>query len=535
MKKMVAFILTAVLIITLAACGGEKSENNNTNNASNTNANSNSEQTPGNMQETNDGNEEQQQPLENITLTALLDSNATFPYDKAWPVWDMIEEQTGVTLDVQVPSGTLSESLSLVIASGNMPDLMYMHSRKNDSNKYGQQGALANILDYLHLMPNLKAWMEQYPEEAKAAIAADGNMYMFPNQGFGETNRMIWMYRKDVFDKHNLQAPTTYDELYDVLKQLKQLYPESYPLAMRFGQIPGEMMAHFTTNFETSEDVYYDFDTSTWKYGAVEDNYREMLATWKKLYDEKLIPQDFLTMQTKQWQDIVSTGGAFITVDYITRIDFFNNAMRQENPEYNMQFMAPPAGIAGGKQQNPYMHFLEGGLTAFVNSKNIERVMQYMDFFYSEEGRTLSSWGKEGVTYTVEGGEKKFLPEFSEDVTAMRKATGLATSGTYTWIDYNAHLSLFSDDLKNAYVEARKYDMLAMQPRPAFTEEENELLSMTGQAVKKHREESFAKFVTGSRSLSEWDKYVEEMNGLGIDKLVETYSEAHKRLDQISF
>ena len=521
--KWIAFAIALIMLFAAACSGG------NTNKP---------DPSPSN---TSGGNQQSEAPSATPddtpakkTFTALLDSNATFPYTKEWPVWDMIEKKTGVTLDVQIPSGKLAETLSLVIASGSLPDLMYMHSRKNDSNKYGQQGALANILDYLDIMPNLKAWIEKYPEEAKAALAADGKMYMFPNEGFGETNRMIWMYREDIFKKHNLTPPTTYDELYTVLKELKKLYPDSYPLAMRFGQIPEEMLAHFTTNFETSGDVYFDFDTNTWKYGATEDNYREMMVSLKKLFDEKLIPSDFLTMQTKQWQDMVSTSGAFITIDYITRIDFFNNAMRQENPEYNMQFMAPPAGLSGGKQQNPYMHFLEGGLTVHSKSKQIEDVMKYMDFFYSEEGRTLASWGVEGETYTDNGGTKQFLPQFT-DVTEMRKQTGLATSGTYTWIDYNAHLALFSEDLRNAYIEARKYDMPAMQPRPAFLEAENELLSMTGQAVMKHREENFAKFVTGSRSLSEWDKYVEEINGLGVQKLLDTYTEAHKRQASISF
>lgn len=469
---------------------------------------------------------------ESKTLTALLDSNATFPYSKDWPVWTWIKEKTGVTLEVQTPSGKLDDTLNLVVASKDMPDLMYMPNRR-ESNRFGDQGALVNLLDYTEDMPNLQKWMEKYPEEVEAALSADGKMYMFPNQGFGETNRMIWMYREDVFKKEGLQAPQTYDELYDVLKQLKAKYPDSTPLAIRYGQIPGEMNTNLTANFETGEGPYYDFDKKEWRYGPTEDHYKAMVAMWNKFYKEGLIPADFLSMQTKQWQDVVSTGKAFITIDYISRVDFFNNAMRKENPEFNMQFMGPPAGAPGGKQLNPYFHYLEGGLTLASTSKNIKDVLKYMDFFYSEEGRDLTSWGVEGETYITEGGAKKFKPEFT-DVTEMRKQTGLQTSGTYTWIDFDAHLSLFSPDLQNAYKEAVKYDPPAMQPRPAFTEEENEVISITGQAINKHRDESFAKFVTGTRSLSEWDKYVEEMNKLGVDTLLDTYKTAHKRVESIN-
>lgn len=511
MKKTIG--LAAVFgaaLLTLAACSGS----------------GNQEEKPGVS-----NNEPSPEGKAKHTFTALLDSNPTFPYSKDWPVWKWIGEKTGVTLEVQTPSGKLSDSLNLAIVSRNLPDLLFMPSRR-ESNKFGQQGALVNLLDHLDDAPNLKKWIEQYPEEAKAALSPDGKMYMFPNQGFGETNRMVWMYREDVFKKHNLSVPKTYDELYETLKKLKELYPDSYPLTFRYGQIPGEMNTNLTVNFETGEDVYYDFDKQEWRYGPIEQSYKALLTSLNRLYKDGLIPPDFLSLQTKQWQDAVSTGKAFITIDYISRVDFFNNAMRKENPDFNMQFMAPPAGLPGGKQLNPYFHYMENGLTVASTSKKIKEIMQYMDFFYTEEGRTLASWGKEGETYTTENGKKKFKPEFT-DVTEMRKTTGLQTSGTYTWIDFDAHLSLFSPDLQKAYTEAVKYDPPAMQPRPAFTEAENEVLSVTGQAVKKHRDESFAKFVTGTRSLDEWDKYVEEIKALGVQKLIDTNKAAYERMDSV--
>lgn len=467
----------------------------------------------------------------NLKFTALLDNNPTFPYSKDWPIWQWIKEKTGVTLEVQTPSGNLGESLNLAVASKEMPDLMFMPNRE-ESNKFGQQGALVDILTYIDDMPNLKAWMEKYSEEAKAALSADGKMYMFPNQGFGETNRSIWMYRKDVFDKEGLKAPSTFDELYETLKTLKAKYPDSYPLTLRYGENQDEMLANMTVDFETGEDGYYDFDKQEWRFGPTEANYKSMVAMWKKFYDDGLIPPDFLSLQTKQWQDMLSTGKSFITIDYISRIDFFNKAMQKENPAYNMQFMAPPAGITGGKQHNPYLHYLESGLTVASTSKHIKDIMKYMDFFYSEEGRTLVSWGKEGETYEKDGDELKFKPQYT-DIIEMRKATGLKTSGTYTWIDFDSDLSLSSDDLKYAFKEAAKYDLPAMQPRPALTEQETEIVALTGQAVTKHRDESIAKFVTGSRSLDEWDQYVKEMNNLGVDKLLDTYREAYKRVQSI--
>ena len=56
--------------------------------------------------------------------------------------------------------------------------------------------------------------------------SADGKIYSAPSYGsptaFG--NMRTWMYRKDIFEKHGLQPPETYEELYQVCKKLKELY-----------------------------------------------------------------------------------------------------------------------------------------------------------------------------------------------------------------------------------------------------------------------------------------------------------------------
>ncbi|MNH91179.1 Lipoprotein LipO precursor [compost metagenome] len=464
--------------------------------------------------------------IEKKTFSMLVESNPSWPYNKDWPVWKWIEEKTGVTFNISVPSGKLDEAVKLNVASGNMPDISMMLSLA-EANKYGQQGALVNILDYKDEMPNFKKWMEKYPEITKGNIASDGKMYMFPNEGFGETNRMNWLYREDIFKKHGLAKPTNYDELYTVLKKLKELYPDSYPLSFRMGKVLHDSMTKILTPaFGTNELYVYDDAAKQVKYGPVEDGYKSMVEYLSKFAKEKLIPPNWLTVDTKQWQDLMSTNKAFVTFDYIGRIDFFNQPLRKDNPEYTLAFMAPPAG-PGGKQLNPYTQILQSGMTISSDSKQIKAIMKYIDFYYTEEARTLVSWGKEGETYTVENGVKKIKPEYT-DLTDLRKKTGLASHGTYNWIDFDAHLSLASTELKAAYEEARKYDS-AYHPIAAFNDKEQEILSTVGEAINKHREENISKFITGDKSLDGWAKYVEEANKLGLPQIMDIYKTAYER------
>jgi putative aldouronate transport system substrate-binding protein len=467
-----------------------------------------------------------------LTFTFLDYSHPSWPMNKEWPVWKYIKEKTGVTLDIQVPPGSaedqLDNTLNLTVASGNMPNMMYTHNKKT-ADKFGQQGALVNVLDYVNEMPNFKKWMEKYPTETQNALASDGKMYMLPNQGIGETNRMNWMYREDIFKKNEIASPSTWDELYSALKKLKQVYPDSYPMSFRNGlSYLRNLAPGFGTSGDNSADnVYYDFDKKEWRYGPTEDSFKTMIAFLNKFYKEGLIPPDFLTVDTKQWQDLMSTNRSFVTVDYISRVDFFNLPMRKQEPGFNLLYMPAPAGWAGGPQKNAYTQFVEAGFMVTSTSKQIKDIMHYLDFFYSEVGKDFASWGIEGVTYKNDNGKKQLIGGYA-DVSDFRKKTGFSTDGTYIWLDYDVHLSLSSPELQDAYKIAPKYDSL-QQPRPAFTQQELEVISTTGQTLQKTRDQNLAKFITGERDLAEWSKYVDEMKKIGVDKIVGIYKAGYDR------
>ncbi|MFD0717457.1 extracellular solute-binding protein [Paenibacillus sp. GCM10027626] len=518
MKKNTRFALAAFIILSLllAAC-------------SNSGGKSGSDEQPPESGKGNGNASEQtgeKQPAKH-TFTMLTETHPSWPFNKDWPIWSMIEGFTGATFDIQLPSGNLEDTLNLTISSGNMPDLMYMGNRVM-ANKYGQQGALANILDYVDVMPNFKKWMEQYPEITRAQLAADGKMYMFPNEGFGETNRMIWMYREDIFKKHGLEVPATYDDLYQVLKQLKELYPKSSPFSFRFG--PNlEILRNLAAQYGTNQGYYMDGDMV--KYGPTEESFRKLTEYLSLFYKDGLMPPDWLTVDTKKWQDLMSTDQSFITLDYIGRIDFFNSAMRKDNPDYTIAFMAPPIGMPGVKSQNEYTHVVDSGLTASANSKQLTEVMKMMDFFYSEEGRNMASWGEEGVTYTMQDGKKKFNSSFTE-LSELRKQTGLATNGTYTWIDYDAHLSLASEELQKTYELARQHDAV-YRPKAELNEEELEINSTVGAAVEKYKNEQLTKFILGDKDLSQWDDYIDGLKKLGLQQILDIHQAAFERSAQV--
>ncbi|RTE10742.1 extracellular solute-binding protein [Paenibacillus whitsoniae] len=469
---------------------------------------------------------EASKPVEKNTFTALLETNASWPYNKDWPFWKYLEEKTGATWNVQLPSGNLQDTTTLNVASGSLPDLTFGYTPI--ANTYGIQGVFANILDYTDIMPNFKKWMEKYPTYVKASLASDGKMYVFPNEGYGKANGMSWLYRQDIFQKNNLKTPATYDEFYQVLKQLKQTYPDSTPFVFRNGL---NILSNMAPAFDTNGGFYLDKKTNKAQFGPIEPNYKKMVEYLHKFYAEGLIPADFLTVDTKRWQDMISTNKSFVTNDYIVRIDFFNTPMRKENPDSTLAFMPPAAGFAGAKPLLLNTQAVDGGLMVSAKSKKIKEIMKMMDFFYSEDGKTMASWGKEGETFTVENGKKKFKPGLFANATELANKYGLTTLGTYTWFDFDAYKSIISPSLQSAYDEADKY-MDVYSPLPKNTQAELDTLSITGKAVNDAFQENISKFIVGQRSLAEWDQYVEELKKLGLQKTLDVYQAAFDRAEK---
>lgn len=224
-KGLSAIIILSLVVTLLAACTKDKPSSNATDSgqspASSTQVDSTATPKATAMPETK----------ELVTLTEMVQNHPAQPFKENWLVWDIYRKYAGVNLKVTPYQGDWWDAIPLVIASGDMPDIMWFAGIEF-ANKYGDQGALVNLLDHLDKMPNLKNWMQQHPVESSVALSSDGKLYMAPSFNSISSGSMM-LYRKDILEKNNLKSPANYEELYTVLKALKKLYPESYPMMAR--------------------------------------------------------------------------------------------------------------------------------------------------------------------------------------------------------------------------------------------------------------------------------------------------------------
>ncbi|WP_054955643.1 extracellular solute-binding protein [Paenibacillus dakarensis] len=462
-----------------------------------------------------------------VTLKMMTVQHSAWPYKADWPIYRYIKEKTNIDFKVQVPSSDYNTALNLAISSNEMPDIMITTSL-NNANTNGKSGAFVNFFDHLDQMPNYKKFLDEHPELKAFVLSPEGKSYYLPHYGLEQQSRRSWLYRDDIFKKHNLTPPADWDEMYTTAKKLKELYPESHPVLI-YDNLSS--LNNIAPAFNTWFGNYIDYEKNEWRYGPIEDGFKEMLMTLNKFYKDGLIPPDFMALKRPQFNDLLAQNKSFIANDYIGLIDELPVLLKKSPEEFSLDYMVPAKGGKDGKPYNAYGGYLGNGFAVASNSKNKDAALRYLDFLYSPEGIDMATWGKEGETYTVENGVRKFKPEF-EGMGDLRTKTGIATYGAHTVVDMTAYDPMNSEKLNKALKQIQQGNEAKLQPRLAFTDEENEVLNLTNTAIKKYMDEQVSKFILGQKSFDEWDAYVEEIKKMGIDEVVAVHKSAYERAQQ---
>jgi len=460
-------------------------------------------------------------------------------YRADWKVWQYIEEATGADLDIQMVAADYETKLAMAFsAPETIPDLIAFDYKPHIDN-YAEQGGLVALEDVIDQMPNFRAFWDKVDPEEKEALfqirrSADGKTYWPSRYGFSDIIGLkTWMYREDIFEKHGLEAPETYEELYEVAKKLKELYPDSYPIGCEnfFNHVAQTVGPQWKPNFEYWE--YYDFANDKWCYGAIEDTMLDMVKTFKRFFEEELINPTFTGTTAREFNELVTTDRTFMFPHFQVRMAIYDSAVQGVNDEFKMAPMTPP--VANAETGIPYMSNFRAdtnglGIANSGNEKRIENAVKLFDWFYSDEAYELLSWGKEGETYEVVNGEKKFLITEEEDI---RNKFGFQTYASGQALDPAAVESYFLGSTTKEYLDIMKENVeKTYNPQKwiGFTDEEQATRSELGTAIRNYAQEMISKFMLGQAPLTEWDSFVKTVNEMGLEELLKVYENAYNRV-----
>ncbi|ANE48725.1 ABC transporter substrate-binding protein [Paenibacillus swuensis] len=425
MYKATTLLLISMMILSLlAACSGNTKNEPAANNAPNSSEGATANE-GGNAPET-------EEPLK---LT-FFDKNTgdTFTNDVA----KEITKRTGITLEIQQPTGNPAEKLNLMLASNDLPDIILMDRGSDIVNKYIAAGAILPLNDLIdELGPDIKT---MYGDTLKKTRYKDGKNYYLSNWYGLDKDPVFGMnIRQDILrelapDKADGGVPFTTDEYLALLKAFKAKYPQidgknTVPITMNAENM-GAMLATFKGMWGMK--TYYE-DNGQLKFDVKDPRYLEMLLYMNKLYTEGLMDKDWAISKKQTWEQKLSNGFVFSSPGAYWDVGASNTSLKkagggEEKQLFAYKVVAPgtdPAQTTFG----PRGTMGWDAIAISKTNKDPERTMKLINFLASEEGQYLLLWGIEGVHWDMKDGKHVPKPEliqqFKEDWDATAKKTGV--------------------------------------------------------------------------------------------------------------
>ncbi|RKF17885.1 extracellular solute-binding protein [Alginatibacterium sediminis] len=466
-----------------------------------------------------------------------------FVYNNDWLVEKEAAKLTNLSLNNVASMATTNseEAFNLMIASGNLPDIVGGEMLKENVNRYGPEGAFVPLNDLIaEHAPHIKALFDERPNVYNSIKAHDGNVYYIPYIPDGKYGRAYFI-RYDWLNKLGLETPQNVDELYQVLTAFRNNDPN--------GNGKKDEVPFFTRHWEelirlvtlwdgrsSGSDKYHDFyvEDGILAHGYVGDNYREGIKNLAKWYEEGLIDAEVFTRGSRSREYLLANDLGGMTHDWFASTSGYNDALADKMPDFLFKAFAPPASPSGKRvEEHRRSQVKNSGWAISYSNENVVETIKYFDFWFSEEGRRLANFGVEGVHYDMIDGKPIFkdtVLNSDTPVTSQMWAIGAQVQRGFQQ-DY-ANEEQWSN--KFALDGIALYDQGDYLLEPflgvSMNTEEKGVYDKHWITIRDYMLEMQQAWILGARDIDEdWDTYQDQLKRMGYPKVIKAMQSAYDR------
>ena len=473
-----------------------------------------------------------------------------------------IEDKFKVKFDIV--SGTTAESLTLMLASGDYPKLIYKSDYSMlDVVKYGQLGIFVPLEDYIaKYAPNVTKAFDENPNLKAAVYAPDGHIYMMPywEECYHCSMAMKMWINTAWLKAVGMKMPTTTDEFEKVLIAFRDKDPngngkkDEIPLTGFIqswnGDPWGFLMNSFIYNTGTGSDYTY-INGDKVAFAPIQPEWKEGLKYINNLYKQGLYDPQAFTQSADQFKNLAlgedEVVGVYAAGHLGMGVDPWVNLERANKYE-----PIPPLKGPAGVQLTPYWpNRGMSGSYAITNKATEEEAIAFMkllDWHYSTEGSVSAWFGPIDMGWTwakpEEGGLGidgrpavwKVLESASADIATdltwnpifympAKLFLGWESSqDIYTTDGYERRLYLATKDYYEPYIPAH------IPPTGMYmTQEDSDTYSKLIVSIQSQVETNTAAFITGEKDIDkEWDAYVAGFKDLQLDQYLAILQKYYK-------
>jgi putative aldouronate transport system substrate-binding protein len=480
-------------------------------------------------------------------------------------IFKTLEKDTNIHVDWNnIPDSDYDTKKSLLLSSGDLPDAFYNGKFSDqDIDRYSKDGSIIPLNDLIDkYMPNVKKLFEEEPDLKKFITSPDGKIYSLPNgEELGSGKEWIaamphFMFiNKKWLDKLGLKAPTTLDELHDVLVAFKDKDPNGdgkkneIPLSFLnmwwcadIGTLFGGFGVPDINVHQATDQVNNVLDHMNVKdgkvyYAASQPEYKDAISYFSKWVKEGLIDKEAFTYTDEKaflskgknpdnnlgafmWWEETEVVGADREKDYV-----------QVGP------LKGPDGklVVGNWNGTPW------GRGAVVLTKkaaedgSAEAIARWYDELYAPKMAAQIHWGPIGEAFKEESGKLvQSIPKGEDPGEYRRKVApngvGVVTAKDFqTIVDPEPRAKVRMDRIKQFYSPVSVDEKIGSL---FYTSEENAKIAEIKPDLQNYVAKKRAQWLMNGNVDAEWDQYLSDLKKLRLDEYLQIIQAAYDRMNK---
>lgn len=375
------------------------------------------------------------------------------------PTIQYLNEKFNVDLKLQLINGSeYEEKLKVMAASGSLPDFYNVYPATYVA--WQSEGAFVDLTERLPKYSNLS---EAFPFDNKSVsiLNPEGKIYGLPEISW--TVRDTVQIRKDWLDNLGIEIPSeeqfTVDKFYEIAKAFATQDPDQ-------NGVNGDTIGFTGGYAEDNISLRNAFGISngwTEKDGQLVphqtqvEEYKAFLSFMKKAYEEGVLDQDFALRKSNDIRSLRDGNKLGLFTYHNNYVVDIEQVVKKTFPETNPEIvvMAPPIGPTGQRgNSSAAIGTIKRVINAKADEEKIDRILQILDWWTTEEGTTIMKNGIEGVHYTKNSeGKYEITDRWEPEIPRYMNSNLFKRPGT----DFN--LYLWTDDAE--YKRHEEYTALA--------------------------------------------------------------------------
>ncbi|WP_284645134.1 extracellular solute-binding protein [Paenibacillus silviterrae] len=435
------------------------------------------------------------------------------------PLHQMLDKSANIDLQITfVPNDQAKQKLNTMVASGDVPDLIYMTDRAM-AVQYYDQGIIADIDGVLKDYPALKS---NYSNDVWDALTYKGKVLGTPGYELVQGIRGIWV-RGDWLKKLNLKTPTTPDELLEVMKAFTNNDPDGNGKNDTYGYVmgvqkSGELGGLGIDPLMLMYGVHpggISVKDGKLVYATTDARMKEAIGFMNKMQEAKVIDPDWMTITDNAGiENKFYSGKVGIMVQDWRSMELSNQKkMKDVLGEVPDWVLIPPMKGPHGDQYstttNPQNNLWSISTKAAKDSEKVKRIMTMLQYWFTDkEAYPYFAYGIKGVNWDMADGKVKINQENKANKELQDK---------YRWMNNYANNRRANDALYFNYTnektaEFQKLNQQYVKPLGVETFVTPDPSDAMWEDRKKFINESLLKFIAGKDSLNNWDNFLKTLD-----------------------